>query len=269
MNAREASTLKEVRKVFLNRDLAGVLVVSGLTKEPSRNRSCHFHEIFEVRMLFRPDQNGEIDFEKLWELRLTPAGIVHYGLDPKEIATHISLKFDVDILRYLRGSSNQLEIPVKNELEYYGINLACLLTMLNAYCRGEINDFEYLRFALGHLFSALADFFNRDDLLLMNQPITRMCNYIHENYYRSDLAVAQIAESVNLSGNYIQQLFRQYLNCTPREYLINYRLNMAQRLLRRHKYRIKEVAALCGWNCSHYFSNCYRKKFGCSPTGER
>lgn len=265
----ETGALKKVRNAFLNGDLARSLVISGLTPEPKRNRSRHFHEIFEVRLLFKAGRDGGFDYESIRELRLTPAGLVHYGLEPEEIEAHVSLKFDIDILRYLRGRDHQLEIPVKHELEHYGINLGCILMLLNSYCRGEMDDFEHLRFTLGHLFSALADFVERDDLTLMNRSITRMCNYIHENYYRGDLTVTRIAESVNLSGNYIQQLFQQYLNCTPREYLVNYRLNMAQRLLRQHKYRIKEVATLCGWNCPHYFSNCYKKKFNYSPSDEK
>ena len=82
----EAGALKKVRNAFLNGDLARSLVISGLTPEPKRNRSRHFHEIFEVRLLFKAGLDGGFDYESIRELRLTPAGLVHYGLEPEEIA---------------------------------------------------------------------------------------------------------------------------------------------------------------------------------------
>ena len=71
-----------------------------------------------------------------------------------------------------------------------------------------------------------------------------------------------------VSFNYIQKIFRNRYGCTPKEYLLDYRLTMARNLLREKKYLVKEVARLCGWNCQHYFSNEYRKKFGIPPSSE-
>ncbi len=258
---KEAEILKMVLPVFMSPDLIDKMVISGNSSEPKRNRGRHFHGICEVRMLFGYAEDGRADYSCLRELRLTPAGSVHYGLDLSELEAHISIKMDMDTFYYLRGRADFFEIPVKNELKHYGVDINNTLAVLNT-----SRDLEHLRFLIGLLFSALAGFIEQGNFTMKNQVISKMCNYIHDNYCRSNLSVTEIAGAVGLSANYIQHLFHVHLQCTPREYLVNYRLEMARQLLCRHQYRIKEVAALCGWNCSHYFCNCYRKKFGHSPS---
>ena len=192
---------------------------------------------------------------------------MHPGLRPNEIAAHITIRFDVDSLYYVRDN-RILELPLHRELEYYGISLDNLLAVLNACCRGEETDIDHLRFIIGGLISALSLFMRRGEYRMLSRPVAKICEYIHENFSRGDLSIAEIAAAVELSPNYLQKVFRREQGCTPREYLINLRLNTARRLLLRHAGRIKEIAAMCGWNCPHYFANCYRRRFGHYPSQE-
>ncbi len=259
--------LKKIRTLFFQKEICSKIIISGMTKELQRNRKQHFHDIFEIRFLFGYDKEQNVDYGNLLEIRLTPEGFVHYGLEKIELMAHISLKFDLHSIFFVVGM-HQINISIKDNLTNYGINIRDLLTVLYAYCQGKLDDLEHLSFVLAQFVSALACLMGKSAFTTMNLPTSQICNYIHDHYYHSDLSAADIAQVVGLSVNYIQQLFRKNHNSTIHEYLVDYRLHIAQRLLKQKKYQIKEVARLSGWNCPHYFSNCYRIKYGHPPRDE-
>ena len=59
--------------------------------------------------------------------------------------------------------------------------------------------------------------------------------------------------------------FRKYLGVSPKEYLTNYRLNIAASLLSTGT-AVKEVALACGYMDIYSFSKAFKKRFGCSPS---
>ncbi len=267
----EIKMLTRARELLLNCDIQRILKVSTGQATAKFIRLSHVHELFEIRILFAgsPDNPEEPEnYTELRELRLTPPGLVHPGLNPQEIPNHITIRFDVDSLYYVRAT-RILEFALQHELEHYGLNLNNLLMAFNAFCSGMLTDREYLRCLLASFISALILFLQQNNIRIQHHLVSRICSYIHENYHRGDLTIAEIAGQVGISANYIQKVFRQSQQCTPKEYLVNYRLHTAQRLLKQHRYRIKEVATLSGWNCPHYFANAYFQKFGHYPSEEK
>lgn len=267
----EIRMLSRLRQLLLESDLSRILKITTVQGARKTIRLSHVHELFEIRILFAgsPEHpNDPESYAELRELRLTPPGLVHAGLSPHEIAHHITIRFDVDSLYYVRGF-RILEFPLQHELEHYGLNLNNLLMAFNAMCSGGVSDRELLRCLLASFISALILFLRQSDIRIHHHLVSRICSYIHENYHRGDLTIAEIARQVGISAHYIQKVFRQSQQCTPKEYLTNYRLHTAQRLLKQHRYRIKEVATLSGWNCPHYFANAYFQKFGHYPSDEK
>ena len=263
--------LTRLRELLLRCDFQRILKISTEQTAAKFIRLEHVHELFEIRILFAgsPDHPADPEnYTELRELRLTPPGVVHPGLNQHEISNHITIRFDVDSLYYVRGS-RILEFAWQHELEHYGLNLNNLLMAFNAFCTGGLKDREYLRCLLASFISALILFLQQHNIHTQHHLVSRICSYIHENYHRGDLTIAEIANHVGISANYIQKVFRRSHRCTPKEYLINYRLHTAQRLLKQRRYRIKEVAALNGWNCPHYFANAYFQKFGHYPSDEK
>lgn len=265
----EIEYLKIVRRtVAVCPDFTRVLRVSGTAHDRPSARSRHCHELFEIRLLFTMPDAAAVDYETLREIRLSPAGVAHPGLLENEHPAHITVRFDVDMLYYLRGKAANIVIPLNRGIESYGIGLGEALSALNAFCRREFTDAGHLQLVVAGVISALTLFLEQGDYRVMNAPVEIICNYIHEHYFRSDLTMAEVAAAAGLSPNYMQQAFRKVHHCTPSEYLRNHRLEMARRLLRQRKYQVKEVAQLCGWNYPHYFDVCYRRKFGRTPLEE-
>ncbi|MCQ2397621.1 MAG: helix-turn-helix domain-containing protein, partial [Lentisphaeria bacterium] len=49
------------------------------------------------------------------------------------------------------------------------------------------------------------------------------------------------------------------------ELLMSIRLKKAEHFLRYSIYTVKDEARMTGWSSSLYFSNCFRRRYGCPP----
>ena len=88
--------------------------------------------------------------------------------------------------------------------------------------------------------------------------------YIRLNYH-SDININKVAEEVGISERYLRNLFSQYLNLSPLDYLNQIRINKAVELLRNTEMSIKEVCFQCGFQSPQYFSRIFKQQMGVSP----
>ncbi|NBH80658.1 DNA-binding response regulator [Clostridiaceae bacterium] len=93
--------------------------------------------------------------------------------------------------------------------------------------------------------------------------------YIGENYLNSGLSLDIVAGAVNISPTYLSALFKQNTGQSFVSYLTEMRLEHAQNLLRRGDYRSYEVAYMCGYDNSTYFSTIFKRYVGVSPSEYR
>lgn len=100
----------------------------------------------------------------------------------------------------------------------------------------------------------------RSDIAVM-----RVVSYIKFNF-KSKLTLAQAAEAVHLTPNYVGEIFAKCMGVTFNAYLMQTRLNYAKNLLLRGSYTIEEVAFNSGFGSQTYFSDCFKKQFGYTPT---
>ncbi len=262
----ESEYLKIVRHtVAALQDFGKILRVSNRTSLPQKSYGYHCHDIFEIRLLFGLTEDSQVDYQNLQELRLSPAGILHPGLPLEKISAHMTIRFSTNMLDYLRSDNVHIGIGLDDSKRIYGVNLSELLEALNAFCSDEFTDVGHLQLIVARVISSMALYLEHGNYREINRPVELICNFIHENYYKCDLSMVEVAAAAGLSSNYMQKVFRSVHNCTPLTYLKNYRLEIAKQLLRQKKYQVKEVAMLCGWNYPHYFDACYKQKFGHSP----
>ncbi len=89
--------------------------------------------------------------------------------------------------------------------------------------------------------------------------------YIHNNYDKQ-ITIEMIAQELSLSGEYLNKLFKKEIKITFTQYLIEYRMKMAKKLLLTGEYRIYEVAKMVGYTTSQYFSMAFRKVNHMNPS---
>ena len=96
--------------------------------------------------------------------------------------------------------------------------------------------------------------------------IEQAISYIHSNYmYR--LTLSDTARHCAVSSEHLSRIFKRETGFGFNEYLNLYRLKKAESLLKSgHAKNISQVALLCGFNDSNYFSVSYKKAYGIAPS---
>ena len=127
------------------------------------------------------------------------------------------------------------------------------------------------RYACGTLLSLLAlisDGIHGRRRTDRSEPIHGILEYMSMNYEKR-LTVGEMAERAGYSVSRFQHLFSDTTGTTPMRYLCDIRLSNACELLGSSEYRIKDIAALCGFEDSLYFCRVFKRKYGASPSEYR
>lgn len=94
--------------------------------------------------------------------------------------------------------------------------------------------------------------------------IQKMLSYIYEHYAET-VTLEDIAKSANISRSEAGRCFNIYMGCSPVEALIQYRLQMAHRMLTDVTLSLREISEACGFNSVNYFSRRFKKMYGYTP----
>lgn len=96
--------------------------------------------------------------------------------------------------------------------------------------------------------------------------IHKAIEYIEMNYSRN-ITVKDIAEHVGLNRSYFSSLFKNSLNISPQNFLIQYRVNKACELLKQNSnLRIADISRSVGYTDQLAFSKTFKKVKGYAPS---
>ncbi|MBR6322820.1 MAG: helix-turn-helix transcriptional regulator [Lachnospiraceae bacterium] len=99
-----------------------------------------------------------------------------------------------------------------------------------------------------------------------NATVNWIIRYIHEHYSDPDLDMTVLGRESNLSTTYISHLFKNITGQTVRNYITDFRMKEAVRLLKNPLNQINDIAAQCGYRDGNYFSYRFREYYGCAPS---
>lgn len=87
------------------------------------------------------------------------------------------------------------------------------------------------------------------------------------NDYERQLDIAQMALEYGMSPQKFRSYFKSLTSKTPKEYLIEHKIERAKELLATGRYQVGEVAYMLGYDDVFYFSRLFKRKTGKSPKG--
>lgn len=93
--------------------------------------------------------------------------------------------------------------------------------------------------------------------------VSAAVEYIRHNLARAQ--VADIADYIGISRSYLTRIFKDRLQTSPKEYILNCRLSEAGKLLRSTDRSFQEIAEAVGYTNPFSFSQGFKKVFGISP----
>lgn len=100
--------------------------------------------------------------------------------------------------------------------------------------------------------------------LVSQERIQTMMSFIHENYHRK-IALKDIAASALVSERECLRCFQDSIHKTPFEYLLDYRIEMAEKLLRTTNIPVTDIAMETGFSNAAYFGKIFKKVSGKTP----
>lgn len=86
-----------------------------------------------------------------------------------------------------------------------------------------------------------------------------------ENNYMEKITIEDISGELNLSQSHFMKFFKNTMGTTFIDYLNDYRLTMASRLLVSSDSSILDIAAEAGFENLSYFNRLFKKRFGVTP----
>lgn len=92
--------------------------------------------------------------------------------------------------------------------------------------------------------------------------------YLH-SHFSAPLRVADLAEQLKVSQQYLTRLFRAETGLSPIKYLNRLRVEKAKEYMRTTQMNISEAASACGFDNIYYFSRLFKQLEGMPPSAYR
>ncbi len=98
--------------------------------------------------------------------------------------------------------------------------------------------------------------------------INKAIKYI-ENNYQNKILLDDISSYINMSSFHFHKIFKQTMQISPNEYLMNHRVRVSKELLMKTNESITDIAFKCGFESSSYFCFVFKQKMNVSPNKYR
>jgi len=94
-------------------------------------------------------------------------------------------------------------------------------------------------------------------------------HYHFSEHYNEAINVDAYAKQNHVSTNWFIRNFKMYTGTTPKQFILQKRINNAETLLQNKQYNIKEIAQIIGYDNPLYFSRIFQRTKGISPSEYR
>lgn len=94
----------------------------------------------------------------------------------------------------------------------------------------------------------------------------KLYDTLQQNITNSDLNLDSFCKELGLSKSNLYRKIKQITGYSPNEFIRNFRLEAAAKMLKETDMTITEVYCAIGYNSPAYFSNCFKALYGVSPS---
>ncbi len=139
----------------------------------------------------------------------------------------------------------------------------------------DINEFKLRIKNLLESTSRLKEKFTSDDALQPNEIIVssldeklykKALQIVEDNIGNEDFDIQYFCSELGVSRTMLFTKVKAWTNFTPNEFIMHFRMKRAAQILEQGKINISEVSYKVGFRNPKYFSKCFQKKFGETPS---
>jgi AraC-like DNA-binding protein len=135
--------------------------------------------------------------------------------------------------------------------------------MVQAFAKTDRNQLELSALLLS-LFSGMITQSTRNIVSYDEHYYQTALEYIKNNF-TYDLKIQEIADYIGIDRTYLYKIFIREAKISPKQYLLQYRIRAASKLLQSQKYTVTETAYSCGFRDAAAFCSHFRQQVGMTP----
>jgi YesN/AraC family two-component response regulator len=185
-----------------------------------------------------------------------------------EIVVHTA-EFEYFLVHYLPVVSGSEQLPLMKNVNELHIDMdADLLQMIEhlkrvstTICNIELLGKKALFYQLVNK-ALLTERYQQNSE--SHSMIEQTIDYIRKHYMES-ITLESLAKQHRMKAKYFSYLFHKYTGIGPINYLIQYRMNLANELLMTASFSVREIARSVGYSDAYYFSRLFKKHNGMAP----
>lgn len=249
----------------------------------------HWHNDMEIIYVKKGTGRISVDLEPFTvnqgDIIVVPPGQLH-SIEQSDACSmeYENIIFQLSMLMTVQGDictekffqpllQRQIGIPnhYTPQSPVYPVLSGCLDTMDNI-CRDFGAGYEFaIKGQLFTFFHALISSVSAPLPRHQNKSLDRLkdiLKYVETNY-ADKISIADAADICGFSQSHFMKFFKNNMDVSFTDYLNDYRLTMAARLLVSSSDTIVNVAAETGFDNLSYFNRLFKRKYGCTPTAFR
>jgi len=119
------------------------------------------------------------------------------------------------------------------------------------------------------LYSVLAEFQKQKEMNFKTTSIYDIIEYISDHIGDSNLNVTELCRLFHISDSQLRRNILKNTGLSPNEYIFTIRVNKAKNELSYTDKPIQMISYECGFSSPYYFSRCFSKSTGMSPSKYR
>jgi len=117
------------------------------------------------------------------------------------------------------------------------------------------------------LFERIINYSNENKLTKSKLLVKKVMDYIDSNLNDNELDLEKISRNVFVNSSYLTRIFKKEAGMTVNNYITGIRMQRAKELLKSNKtLSISRIAEMIGYSDVSYFSKCFKKYTGISPS---
>lgn len=235
---------------------------------PMMKKHYLFHYIISGKGTFYvTDEQDEYKLSAGQGFLITSDTICSYEADKDQPWTYTWIEFDgLKTEHFLRaaGLSNKQPIFTQTEPAETSPLLAAMQALLKSHhaSNAEIIGHTYL------FISKLVELSQSKTCAHQHETkefyIRESINFIERNY-KNKITIEELADQCNLNRHYFTRLFKEYMQISPLQFLIEYRLSKSCELLANTSKSLQEIAEEIGYSNQFNYSTAFKRRYHISP----
>jgi DNA-binding IclR family transcriptional regulator/AraC-like DNA-binding protein len=101
------------------------------------------------------------------------------------------------------------------------------------------------------------------------KSIVDICRKFMDEHFRESIDIQNLAACNKVKYAWFRSHFKAIVGIPPKQYILQLKMNEAQKLLRNTQLPVGEIAGSLGYESQNYFSAAFRRRFGYYPTDAR